>query len=159
MKIVNVSLDIALAIIRVDDLLLFQRRNKEPYRNLLGLLGGKKEEGEDIITVLKREIFEESGLDVVYSRPLGIVYENYHENDKIFNFNLHIFYVNCSGIIKHNKDEGEVIWISIEEFKSLKEEFIPSDWLIVNSFLNNSFKEFELNVFKSDKTYSIKIKS
>lgn len=146
------KLDIALAIIQNDDLLLFQRRNKEPYRNLLGLLGGKKEKGESLAHALKREIFEESGLKVINSKQLGIVCEKHHDNARIYN--LHIFHVNYSGTIKQNKKEGEVIWISVEKFKSFKEDFIPSDWLIVNNFLNKSFKDFNLIVFKSDKTYS-----
>lgn len=141
------KVDIPLAIIQNNDLLLFQRRNKDPYKNLLGLLGGKKGKGEDTITALKREIFEESGLKVIYSRPFGVVCEKHYEGDRIYDFNLHIYYANCSGAIKHNKDEGEVIWISIEEFKFLKKDFIPSDWLIVNNFLNKSFKDFGLSVF------------
>ena len=53
------KLDIPLAIIQNDDLLLFQRRIKKPYRNLLGLLGGKKKKGEDLATALKTHFFEE----------------------------------------------------------------------------------------------------
>lgn len=154
-KRINVELDIPLAIIQNNDLLLFQRRNKEPYKNLLGLLGGKKREREDLATALKREILEESGLEVISLKLLGIVREKHHDNDHIYNFNLHIFHVNCLGTLIHNKEEGKVIWTSVKEFKSFKKDFIPSDWLIVKNFLNKSFKDFCLSVFKSNKVYSI----
>lgn len=47
-----------------------------PKFNLYSLPGGGVEDGEDVLTALKREVYEETGCICTLIEELGIVYEN-----------------------------------------------------------------------------------
>lgn len=61
--------------------------------NLYSLPGGGVEPGEDVLTALKREIYEETGCTCDQTEELGYVYENRAHQD--FTSESHYFIVTC----------------------------------------------------------------
>ena len=61
--------------------------------NLYSLPGGDVEPGEDVLTALKREIYEETGCTCDQIEELGYVYENRAHQD--FTSESHYFIVTC----------------------------------------------------------------
>ena len=51
-----------IAVFNNDDKILLCKRSKEPYKNLIDLVGGKAEQNEDGMTCAYRELFEETGI-------------------------------------------------------------------------------------------------
>jgi ADP-ribose pyrophosphatase YjhB (NUDIX family) len=60
------------AVVIHDDRLLMVKRGKEPAAGLWTLPGGGVEKGEYLADALRREVAEETGLDVVVGDLLGI---------------------------------------------------------------------------------------
>lgn len=73
MIILNFS---AACIVNSDGKILLQKRGDEGNRGKWGLPGGAWEEGESAETAIKREVKEETGLDVEVSKLIG-VYSKY----------------------------------------------------------------------------------
>ena len=63
-------------------LLLF-KKDKEPYRDLLGLIGGKVHFGEDIPSAAAREVKEKCGLDQVLPRLVGVADIKISDKDSV----------------------------------------------------------------------------
>ncbi|RLF60873.1 MAG: ADP-ribose pyrophosphatase [Thermoplasmata archaeon] len=59
-------------IIREDKKVLLIKRKKEPFRNMWALPGGFVEYGERVEDAVKREVKEETGLDVKIKRLFGV---------------------------------------------------------------------------------------
>jgi ADP-ribose pyrophosphatase YjhB (NUDIX family) len=71
-------LKVPVAVIQRGSFFLFQRRKKSPYKNYLGLIGGKIESAEDLKSALTREVFEESSLIVKDLHPVALVSEFFY---------------------------------------------------------------------------------
>jgi len=149
-------LKVPVAVIQRGSFFLFQRRKKSPYKNYLGLLGGKIESGEDLKSALTREVFEESSLIVKDLHPVGLVSEFFYTKKDIYKVELFIFKATITKeeIIANDK-EGDLIWVDSSEFELLREEFIPTDWLIVKRMLDGDFSNFEIKVFENNYRYSV----
>ena len=74
-------------VITVDKLILLVKRNDVPFWDLPG---GTLEKGEDYLTCLKREAFEETGLLVTPTKKVGTFYNKQQDDQQI---------VYCSQII------------------------------------------------------------
>lgn len=144
-----------IAIIQRGTEFLFQRRKKDPYKGLLGLLGGKSEKNESAEEALIREVREESTLRVIESNFLGIVTETLYEKNVETQVELFIYVVKTRGTATSNPHEGEVVWIKREELKDRKDEFIPTDWLIHTRVLSDEFKNFKLTVFEKENQFTV----
>ena len=71
---------------------LFLRRNKPPFKDYYGMMGGKVKEGEDITEAASRELFEESEI-TSRGEYLGKCHEKIIENDSIIGeFDIHFFH-------------------------------------------------------------------
>ncbi|MEK7516923.1 MAG: NUDIX domain-containing protein [Patescibacteria group bacterium] len=144
-----------IAIIKRGTEFLFQRREKDPYKGYLGLLGGKSEKGESAEEALIREIREESMLSVTESKFLGIVTETLYRKHVTTQVELFIYTVKTRGTATSHPHEGEVVWIKREELKDRKDEFIPTDWLIHTRVLSDQFKNFKLTVFEKENQFTV----
>ena len=60
------------AVVVTDGALLMVQRNQEPAKGLWTLPGGRVEHGEYIEDALRREVSEETGIDIEVDRLLGI---------------------------------------------------------------------------------------
>jgi len=118
---------------------LFLKRNKHPFKNYLGMLGGKIENQEDPSKAASRELFEEAGISSS-GKFLGKCHEKIIENKQVIaELEIYFFYFIINESTKFNSGhEGELKWISIDDFKNNK--LIPSDPLMINAFLNKGVK-------------------
>lgn len=137
--------------------MLFQERAKPPYQGHYGLVGGKVELDEVRDKAIVREIKEETSLDVSDFKYIEVINETLMSKDKTFQVALHLYLVKVDGIASPNLSEGEVHWVDEDHFFRKKEKYIPTDWLIVDTFLNN--KTFFHEILVEDKGEHYEIKS
>lgn len=93
--------------------------------------GGKVEEGEDIFSALKREIYEELGCKAETNNQ--VFNENIHEYD---NFTIQLVSIKCK-IIKGSpiaNEHSTFIWLKRENLESLK--WAPADVPAVEQLMN-----------------------
>jgi 8-oxo-dGTP diphosphatase len=101
-------------------------RIKEPFKGYLVAPGGKKEEGEDIESCIKREILEETGLTIINPELKVVTTEIGPEN---YNWILFIYVCrNYTGYVKES-DEGKLIWIEIDALMDERLSKIDKDIL------------------------------
>jgi mutator protein MutT len=89
--------------------------------------GGKQEVGEDLEKCLKREIYEELGMEIQSVRPLLVVQHEYETKG----ITLHFF--DCLKVLGLPRPmEGqEIRWVSPEDLQ--KYTFPPPDQTIIDS--------------------------
>lgn len=146
---------IPVAVIQRDSQFLFQQRKKDPYKNYLGLLGGKTETGESLEKALTREVFEESSLIVQDLQFICIVNEFFYTKSVLYKIELYIYKVVTKGRILSNDKEGDLVWVDQREFKLFRDRFIQTDWLIVKKIIDGTFSSFGIKVFENNRNYSI----
>jgi 8-oxo-dGTP diphosphatase len=94
------------------------RKNDHHYGKYNGL-GGKMESGEDIVSCLKREIYEEAGIEARNIILRGTInWKGFGgEGEDWFGF---IFLVNeYEGKPRTENNEGELVWKTIDELDTL----------------------------------------
>lgn len=96
-----------LLIVNSNNEILVVSRKDNP--NDFGLPGGKQDDGEDICTTAKRELFEETGLtiDTVDLKP---IYLNKDSN----NFNVLTFFIDKYQGTINTSEKGVVKWVNKE---------------------------------------------
>jgi len=115
---------IVCAIIEKNNSLLFGRKKEKmgPYPNAWHLLGGGVHDGESLNDAIKREIKEESGIEVEITKSLG--FDEDSEPSKNGETTHYIFlaflakYV--SGEIKADDDIKRLAWIEKEELAKIE---------------------------------------
>ncbi|MBZ9572943.1 NUDIX domain-containing protein [Patescibacteria group bacterium] len=100
-------------IIEKDGKILMLKRNFEPGKNNLDLLGGFVDKGETVKQAAIREVKEETGFDVQLIKKLGSFdfFEREEKTDNVFVGRI------IGGKLKKSK-EGEPIWIDLEKITS-----------------------------------------
>lgn len=120
-------------IVRADGRVLMIHRQKEPYKGLWAMPGGKMEEGEHPGAAIIREFREETGLKVSIDRFCGTVSEIYRGAHGGSHFLMHVFRLKVDGGDLVESDEGPLQWLRPEELPGLA---IPVDaWVIRNMIL------------------------
>ncbi len=150
LKIVNICVSNS-----TRDKFLFLRRNKPPFKNYFGMLGGKIKEGEEPPGAACRELLEESGI-IDKGVYLGKCHEKIVSDNKIVGeFEIYFFHFIVDESVKFNSShEGELKWISINEFE--KNKLIPSDPLMIDAFFNKGFLEVKSIIEERGEEYSQK---
>jgi 8-oxo-dGTP diphosphatase len=124
------------------DKVLVQKRSADSkfFPNYLTFPGGHVDEGEDVVTAVVREVFEETGIKLISEDvQLRISAINNHMDRKQVWF-AHGFYSEISEYVEpKSTDEGEVFWMNIDEFKKSDKVFPP-------------IKYYLEYIFSSDKT-------
>jgi 8-oxo-dGTP diphosphatase len=120
------------------------------------LPGGQVEEGEDILTALKREVEEESGTHVVVQK-LAAIYSSVSEPSKVI-FDFNATHNGGNGEIKTTEEIVDVNWFSKEEIESKVQSEIMRyriQWLLENhdeiryaSYAKNPFTILSEILFK-----------
>ena len=129
-----------LAFLQYKEKFLLIKRNKEPYKDLCGLIGGKIEPGETIEEATLRETLEESGIHGDFIGVRAFLNETIlnDNGEPIMHFILAICHVIAKSDCFENSEEGNLAWYDIEEVKEKKDEIIPSDYNIIVKTLKNS---------------------
>jgi ADP-ribose pyrophosphatase YjhB (NUDIX family) len=151
------TLEVVIAIITDDqEKLLFQHRKKQPYKKYLGLVGGKIEKDESKTEALIREIQEETALIISEALYLGTIIETLLTEKNETDVSLHVFVVKAEGQMQASEKEGDLFWIKKNTFLQEKEKYIPTDWLIVRSFIQQNSLPTQIVVKNKGETYEIK---
>ena len=105
------------ALIEKDGNFLIIKRSKgaKSYPDHWDLPGGKLERGETPIEGLKREVIEETTLEIKVGKPIF----SYLETAKAFAYVVVFECEIISGEIKLSHEHSEYKWVSVEELKKL----------------------------------------
>ena len=158
MEIDSNPLQVVVAIVRdsITGNLLFQERQKVPYKGHFGLVGGKVDEGEERDEAIVREIKEETNLDVQHLTYLQVVHETLMTNAKNHQVALHVYLADVNGQVQANVAEGQIYWLEEKHFNTNKALYISTDWLIVNAVINNEKLFSRISVEDNGNKYAIK---
>lgn len=147
---------VVLGIIVYKNKYVFHLRKKEPYKEMIGLVGGKVEKEETTDESIIREVFEETGLKCKKISLLGIVKDNFLNNKKIKINYLFVYLIDAVGEIKEKKDEGEIVVFSKEkQIEKMKAKFIPTDYLIFEKYKKSQLHYLETMIKIDEKNKSI----
>ena len=140
--------DVVLAYIEKDDkylMLLRNKRLKDLNKNKYVGVGGHVEKGEPFDDAMKREIKEETNLDVLDYKYRGVVYFN----NGVYEENMYLYHVTkFKGVIKEC-DEGTLYWIPKSEIFNLN--LWEGDKYFLEPFMNSD-KMINLKMYyKGDK--------
>ena len=104
-------------IIKNKNLVLLTRRKLPPNQFESTVVGGKKEQGEDLVGACKREVKEETNLELSSVKLRGIVNVS-HKNKPYEVVSVYFESRDLRGDLKESQ-EGEVFWASIEDSDKL----------------------------------------
>lgn len=98
----------------VSDRLLMLRRKKEPFSGHWTAPGGKIRPGESPLDAIRREMKEETGLEIIEPRLKAVCSEtgDTHYNWLLFIFRAHRY----TGELVES-DEGELRWLSLDDLE------------------------------------------
>ncbi len=121
------------AIIRRNGKILITRRGSDVHLGgLWEFPGGKVESGESLQQALKREIFEEVGLNVDVLHEFFSVEHSYPTK----NVQLHFFDCAIKAGEPEAKQVADIKWISISEFTDF--DFPPADFGLIQKLQETS---------------------
>ena len=106
------------AIVERDDKLLLVRRRKDPFKGCLSFPGGKVDEGEKVEDALKRELNEETSLDIEPTDILG-VYSDPSRDPRGHRISITFIATIKSGDAKAADDAESIEWLPVNEQKDL----------------------------------------
>jgi len=115
-------------VVKQDGKHLCQRRLKEPFYGVWGLVSGKINFGQNVFECAKRDLFEESGLLAEDWKLKAIETIKTFDNEKLL-YHHYMFIVQTdkvSGVLKEKTHKAEHCWLPLDEY--LKKERFPSEW-------------------------------
>jgi 8-oxo-dGTP diphosphatase len=117
----HIVTSVVAVIVNEDGQVLLTKRNVPPFQGEWVMPGGKIDLGEPIVQALKREVWEEVGLEVEVVRLID-VFEHVTPGDD--NYHFIIIYYLCSPLycdVNHNRDEvAEALWVGREQLSNYK---------------------------------------
>ena len=114
------------------ELVVIERQN-DPKG--LALAGGKQEPGESIVETVKREVFEETGLDFTPVRVLG-VYDD-PDRDHRGRYASTVFVGTASGSPRNETGKTRVAFFDPSTFPSIKDRFVCDHAKILEDYLKS----------------------
>jgi 8-oxo-dGTP diphosphatase len=128
----------AMCILQFENKFLLLKRSKLPFVGHYVPVGGKLEANESPDEAVKRETFEETGLQPNKFKFCGILTEN---STIDYNWICYIYLAQIEDIEPPFCDEGVLEWIEYDEILNIPTP--PTDWQIYNYVLKN--KPFAFN--------------
>jgi 8-oxo-dGTP diphosphatase len=117
----HIVTSVVAVIIDGENRVLLTKRGVPPFQGEWVMPGGKIDLGEPIVQALKREVWEEVGLEVEVGRLID-VFEHVTPGDD--NYHFIIIYYLCTPLycdVNHNRDEViEARWVRHDEIASYK---------------------------------------
>ncbi len=138
--------------------ILLIRRRRGDYVGLWGLPGGKVEKDEHLSGAALREIAEETGINAEFKDYLGLVSEHLEEGGRVTrHFLLHLCRLTPRSTGIAEDKEGTVAWFPCDGIESMRDQIIPSDFLIIRKMVNGRGKTYYNCVLqKSGSAYALK---
>ena len=146
--------------LRQSDRLLLIRRAKEPYKGLLGLPGGKMEQGETPLTAARREMREETGLRRPKPAWLGRVTDVLVEGKPPYPmFILDVFEATLpEEALSQPSFEGAIVRVPVEDLADRREEIIPADLVIIRRLIiERSATTLDLVSVRRGERYEVRV--
>lgn len=131
--------NVGIGVITDQDKVLLIKRERGDFVGLWGLPGGKVEECEHIDKAIEREIQEELGLQLKFSKLLGTATEIMH--DKNATSILYCCELAMEGKQEISNPEFQYKWFSKEELMN-SETIIESDKVMINNFYYNKTENY-----------------
>lgn len=120
-KTSHIVTSVVAVIVDTDDRVLLTKRNVPPFQGEWVMPGGKIDLGEPIVAALKREVWEEVGLEVEVGKLID-VFEHVTPGED--NYHFIIIYYLCTPLycdVRHNHDEvAEARWVGRNELAGYK---------------------------------------
>ena len=110
------------AIIQNSSSILLVKRSKDPYKNKFALPGGFVNEGETIEEAIKREVYEETSVEVHPIDILG-VYSDPKRDPRGHMMTVVFIVLIIRGNPSAGDDAKEISWIPIEKINDIKIAF------------------------------------
>ncbi|MCR4322914.1 MAG: NUDIX domain-containing protein [Candidatus Azambacteria bacterium] len=121
---VTAKVSVNCIIVKDGKVLLVQQNRPEDVRGKWSVPGGKVNQEETFEDAVKREVKEETGLNVIGSERLSIKQEKPHQTVK------HIFKVEAEGEVVFPEDElMDAKWFSPEEIRKIKDQ-LRKPWVL-----------------------------
>lgn len=121
---VTAKVSVNCIIVKDGKVLLVQQNRPEDVRGKWSVPGGKVNQEETFEEAVKREVKEETDLDVIDSGRLSIKQEKPHQTVK------HIFKVEAEGKVAFHKEElMDAKWFSLEEVRKMKDR-LRKPWVL-----------------------------
>ena len=152
-------LTVAVGMVIDNEKILLLKREKEPYRGLWSLPGGKVKKDEHVSQAAIRELMEESGLNCEIEEYLGYISEHLIESSIIKeHFLIHAYKLSSAGTSTKEGVEGELKWFNLNEIGSQKDLIIPSDYLMIEKLLINPGKNhYDCKIIKENDKYNLEV--
>ncbi len=129
--------------------ILLIRRAKPPFIGLLSMPGGKIEFGEHPVAAALRETKEETGLQCVFEKMLGVFSEVLAlPNGGKKHVIIFVCLLAAPSFEVKTFDEGELKWVEESDWNSLKSEMVPCDWRVVKDFYFEKNSAMEIREIK-----------
>jgi 8-oxo-dGTP diphosphatase len=117
----HIVTSVVAVIIDSEEQVLLTQRSVPPFQGEWVMPGGKIDLGEPIVEALKREVWEEVGLEVEVNDLIDI-FEHVAPGEN--NYHFIIIYYRCTPLycdVNHNRDEVmEARWVKPEELEQYK---------------------------------------
>jgi 8-oxo-dGTP diphosphatase len=118
------------------ELLMIKRADKEYYGGVWEIPGGRLEKGEDIFSGLKREVKEETGMEIEILNPLKVHDFTRKDEQKIHMTTFLCRPLSHSVVLSH--EHTEYSWMTLEKAKSMITPFFREEIdILSNHFYNN----------------------
>ena len=120
-------------------LMLHRNQNKKILPNIWVAPGGHKLFRETVFECAKREVKEETGLEIkdIKIKAIGIGYSPaFDENREFCNYILMANYKN--GALLENPEDGKYVWLTLSQIRNTKGLFSEVKELLPHIFNNNS---------------------
>lgn len=129
------------AVIWEADNVLLVRRAGEPFRGWWGLPGGAVELGETVVEALRREVWEETGLQVDVGPFIRFkdAISREHDSGRVRHHYVILFFLayRQGGSLRPDSDAAEVCWVPRDRVNDLQlvpglQELLDETWQMTN---------------------------
>ena len=135
-KIPKLTIPVVVASILKGDKFLLLKRARQPFKGLWSLPGGKIKFGEFADEAIRREVKEETSMELSSTRFMGVVCEKVFENNLVVASHiLYVFLCEPQSENLNSSEEGEVKWFVHKEIFLYSDNMIPTDFLVIKEII------------------------